>query len=176
MKYQQLLSYSRANIGDNFPATNKIISPHLFEVGCRWMFYRLNERDTQPHPPFNSSVNYLGYGLLKYGISFFFFLFSIWFFLKVNILLVPLSIVLFYLIEIHFLFLFPIMLDGIKNPVWTCIRQTYKTGILKALITTIPIGCYMMWGLLNITNPFRNWYIGCLAIITWYQNEVRNRL
>lgn len=173
MKYQQLLSHSKESIGTDFPVSNKIISFQVFEIGSRWMFARLNTGTTQS---FNSSVNYLGYGLLKYSISFLVFLFSAWLFLKVNLLLVPLSIVFFYLAEVHFLFLFPMVIDNVKKPVWTSVKQTYKIGVLNALITVIPIGCFMLWGLLHYKNPFRNWYIGCLAIIIWYQNEIRNRL
>ncbi|MBX2923750.1 MAG: hypothetical protein KF746_16220 [Chitinophagaceae bacterium] len=176
MKYKALLEQSRQNIGIDFPVSCRGISFQVFETGCRWMHQKLNDDAGERHRNFNSSINYLKYGMIKYGIAFFVFFFSLWQFSRISLFIAPLSIVLFYLVEIHFLFLFPFILDGIENPLWASLKQTYKTGIVTALITVIPIGLFMLYGLLNIRNPFRNWYIGCFAIIIWYQNEVKDRL
>ncbi|MBX3257452.1 MAG: hypothetical protein KF862_25225 [Chitinophagaceae bacterium] len=176
MKYKELLAQSRRNIGTGFPAGSQAISFQVFEVGCRWMHQKLNDDIGEKRQHFNSSINYLKYGMIKYGIAFFVFIFSLWQFSRISLFIAPLSIVLFYLTEIHFLFLFPLILDGIKSPLWVSLKQTYKTGIVTALTTVIPISLFMLYGLLNTRNPFRNWYIGCFAIIIWYQNEVRDRL
>lgn len=176
MKYKKLLEQSRQNIGTDFPESSQIISFQIFEVGCRWMHKKLNDNIVEKLQYFNSSINYRKYGMIKYSIVSFVFLFSLWQFSKISLFIAPLSIFLFYLAEIHFLFLFPFVLDGIKKPLWVSLKQTYKTGLVTALITVIPVSCFMLYGLLNIRNPFRNWYIGCFAIIIWYQNEVRNRL
>jgi len=176
MKYQNLISQSKINLEINPPNINGILSMNIFDEGAKWMFDKLNESKIDKELQFNQSVNFFAYGLLKYGISFFVFLFSAYLFLKVNLFLLPLSIIIFYLAEVHFLFLFPILIDNAENPIWTSIKQTYKTGILTTLTTVIPIGFFMVFGLLNFKDPFRNWYVGCLSIIIWYQNEIRNRI
>lgn len=176
MKYKQLIAQSKANLLLNPPNSNGVISLDVFRLGAKWMFDKLNEDTKEPQVQFNPSINYLGYGLLKYGISIVLFLFSAFVFYKVNLFFLPLSIILFYFSEIHFLFLFPLLIDRVENPILTSIKQTYKIGILTTLMNVIPIGLYMMLGLLNLKNPFRNWYIGCLSVIIWYRHEIRNRI
>ncbi len=176
MKYQQLLSQSKKSLEVHPPNANEMVSIKLFELGAKWMFDKLNENKINKDVQFNCSINFSAYGLFKYGISFVAFFFSAFLFLRFNFLLLPLSIVIFYFAEVHFLFLFPILIDNIKNPIWTSIKQTYKTGIIKAMLTVIPIGLFMMFGIIKFKNPWRNWYIGCLAILIWYKNEVRTRI
>ena len=96
--------------------------------------------------------------------------------IKIDVLLLPLSVVVFYLVEVHLLFLFPLLIDSVRHPVQVSIRLTYQTGLLNAMLTTMPIGFFMMAGLFNIKRPLRNWYIGSLAIIIWYNYEMGNRL
>jgi hypothetical protein len=176
MKYQYLIYQSKINLQADPPSINGVFSINIFKLGAKWMFDKLNENKNDKKLKFNHSINFFVFGLLKYGISFFAFLLSAILFSKINFFLIPLSIIIFYFAEIHFLFLFPILLDNVKKPIFTSIKQTYKTGVLTTLINVIPIGLYMIFGLLNIKAPFRNWYIGCLAIIIWYQNEIRNRI
>ena len=174
MKFNNLIFQSRANLEQNPNYINDVISLKVFDLGAKWMFERLNENNEEAK--FNNSTNYLNYGILKYGICFSAFLISAFVFLKINIFLTPISILVFYLFEIHFLFLFPLLIDKVQNPLWTSIQQTYKIGLLTTLVTVIPIGLYMVAGLIKLNDPFRNWYIGCLAIIIWYKNEIRNRI
>jgi len=176
MKYQHLISQSKINLQADPPNINGILSRNIFELGAKWMFDKLNENKIDKEVQFNQSINFFVYGLLKYGISFFVFLLSAILFFKINFFLLPFSIIVFYLAEVHFLFLFPILIDNVEKPILTSIKQTYKTGILTTLTTVIPIGFFMVFGLLNFKDPFRNWYVGCLAIIIWYQNEIRNRI
>ncbi len=174
MKYQQLLKQSKRILQENHLIIDGVISMNIFDIGAKWMFDKLHEHKSELK--FNQSINFTLYGLLKYGISFFAFLLSVFLFLKVNVLLLPLSIIIFYIAEVHFLFLFPILIDNIEKPIWTSIKQTYKTGMLITLLTVIPISFFMIYGLFNFKDPFRNWYVGCLSIIIWYQNEIRNRI
>jgi len=175
MKYQELISQSKT-ILKNTPQTKGIFSLKIFEIGAKWMFEQIKNLSIDNELQFNYSVNYLGYGLLKYGISLLFFGYSAFLFYNIHILLLPLSIVIFYLVEIHFLFLFPNLIYNIKNPIFSSIKQIYKIGIIQVLIAVIPIGIFMVFGLLNYKDPLRNWYIGCLSIIIWYKNEIRNRI
>ncbi len=176
MKYQILISQSKLNLEMNPLKIDKIDIFNIFESGAKWMFIKLNEDHGNSENKFNLEIHFLAYGILKYAISLIIFFLSAFCFLRINLFLIPLSIIIFYLVEVHFLFLFPILIDNYRRPVWTSIKQTYKTGLLTTLITTIPIGLYMVIGLLNLKNPFRNWYIGCLAVIIWYKNEIRNRI
>lgn len=125
---------------------------------------------------FEASGKYAVYGWMKYGLSLSAMIISMWFFMNVNAWLLPLSILVFYLVEVHFLFLFPLLIDDVSAPVWTSIQQTYRSGLFTSLLTVIPIGFYMIAGLLNVRDPFHNWHVGCLAVILWYKNEVRNRI
>lgn len=176
MKYQELISRSKQVIGEDFPLTNQIMSFQVFEIGSRWMHKKLFVGNEQQSPHFNPLIKYRSYGLFKYSIAFGVFFVSLWQLLKISVYIAPLSIILFYLVEVHFVFLFPIILEEKRNPLWVSIQQTYKMGIINALFTLVPIGFFMVYGLLNIKDPFRNWYIGCLSIVIWYQDEVRNRL
>jgi hypothetical protein len=176
VKFQQLIALSKANLTTNPTYINGVVSANIFELGAKWMFDHLNKGEINKEKHFNSSTNYFTYGLLKYGSCIFAFLLSVFLFAKLNYYLLPLSIIVFYLVEIHFLFLFPLLIDNAEKPIWTSIKLTYKMCILKSLVTIIPIGFYMVFGLFNLKAPFYNWYVGCLAIIIWYQNEVRNRI
>ena len=176
MKYQFLISQSKKYLQTKPPNIDGVLSLNIFQLGAKWMFDKLNENGVCNEIQFNQSINFFAYGLLKYGISFFVFLVSVFLLININFLLFPFSIVIFYLAEVHFLFLFPILLDNVEKPIWTSIKQTYKMGIFTTIITVIPIGFYMVFGLFNFKDPFRNWYIGCLSIIIWYQNEIRDRV
>ena len=176
MKAHQLILESKNDWKKSPDFINGVVSPKIFDLGAKWMFNKLNEKGNIEKRAFNDLTNYWAYGILKYGLCLFAFLISIFLFFKIHILLTPLSILVFYLFEIHLLFLFPLLIDNVKNPIWTSVKQTYKIGLFTALITVIPIGFYMVIGLFNFNNPFRNWYIGCLAIIIWYENDIRNRL
>jgi hypothetical protein len=176
MKFQYLISQSKANLQLNPPKSFGVFSLHIFRFGAKWMFNKLHEDKLDNHVQFNSTINYFAYGIVKYGISFILFLLSAIIFIKVNLFFLPISILLFYLSEIHFLFLFPLLIDNIENPILTSIKQTYKIGVLTTLLNVIPIGLFMLFGLLNYKDPFRNWYIGCLSIVIWYKDEIRNRV
>jgi len=97
-------------------------------------------------------------------------------FLNYAPLFIPLSIVVFYLFEIQFLFLFPLLIDNSKEPVRRGIREVFKIGIIRCLFTVIPIAFFMLLGLFHKRQRYRNWYIGCLAILIWYNDEVRTRI
>jgi hypothetical protein len=174
MNYITLLHSSKIYIDKNPFFISHPISFKIFSSGAKWMFGYLNEPITEKK--FDSTINFGLYGLLKYSVCFSFFFVSLILLFRINIFFTPLAILLFYFCEIHFLFLFPLLIDKTKHPILTSIKATYRTGILKCLITVIPIGIFMTAGLLNLKNPFKNWHLGCLAILIWYKNEIRNRI
>lgn len=171
MKFLRLIDQSKLKLAGKSQAT--VVSTSVFKSGAEWMFGHLNGKSDSR---FNRSAPYSAYGFLKYSISLFAFFVSAFLLFRINVWLVPVSIIVFYLVEIHFLFLFPLLMDNVKQPLLTSVRETYRTGIFTTLFNVIPIGIYMMMGLFRLKDPFRNWYIGCLAIVVWYNEEVRNRV
>ncbi len=174
MKFLHLLKESSIRFDLNKSNEKVMVNRNLFDLGAKWMFAKMNENNKSPYFKFDDSISFTKFGILKYGLS---ILGSItYLYIAGSYLFLPIAFVLFYVIEIHFLFLFPLLIDKVDNPLISSIKQTYKIGFLSVLFNVIPIGFYMMIGLLNFKMPYRNWYIGCLSIIIWYNNEVRNRV
>ncbi len=174
MKYRQLIYEAERHL-ETYPGY--LAGPALlavFNAGGQWMHCRLNELRNSSSIT-NSSIPYSVYGFMKYSICLFAFFLSIVALGKLSLILLPLSIIAFYIFEIHFLFLFPLLIDGVANPLKESVRLTYKVGFVKALVTVMPIGFFMVWGLLQPGQRFRNWHIGCMAVLIWYNNEVGNR-
>lgn len=149
---------------------------NMFPWGARWMYERLGELRPGRPMPFNPRTNYNLYGFIKYGSCLAISILSAWWLSGYHLLLTPLSLLVFYLCEIHFLFLFPLLIDNTPRPILTGIRSVYRIGIVKCLVTVIPIAIFMLAGLLRRKNNFRNWYIGCFAVLIWYNNEVTTRI
>ncbi|WP_156825819.1 hypothetical protein [Lewinella cohaerens] len=170
MNYQDLLLRSKVHLSQ-FPLEQEIdFMPLVFTKGAKWMTQRLNEIDKKQRN-FNSNVAYEYYGYLKYSFCFFCFIMSGLFFWTKASYLSPLSILVFYFFEVHFLFLFPLLIDGVEKPLARSIHMTYKMGIFYTMRTVIPIGFFMVTGLFNWRNPLQNWHIGCLAVLIWYTDE-----
>jgi len=152
-------------------------SPHIFATGARWMFAHLPAQS--PRSEFDESTDFGHYGRLKYGSSLLAMLAAavVGGLAGLPLLLVlPLAGLAFYVVEIHFLFLFPLLLDRVAHPLRASIRATYRVGFWKALVWTLTLAAFMLAGLLNRRRPWRNWHIGCLALIYWYRHEVRARV
>ena len=176
MNYKHLITASREHLA-KYPGHAPVSGPMtMFPGGARWMYDRLNELDGSDVRPFDPKINYSLYGYLKYGICLTGLSLACYWSFKFSMLLIPLSILLFYLLEIHFLFLFPLLIDRARWPVLNGIREVFRIGVIPCLLTVIPISIFMMTGLFRRKNSFRNWYIGCLSILIWYKNEVRNRI
>jgi hypothetical protein len=135
----------------------------------------MNDIDPANKISIDKAVSFHFYGYLKYGICLIGF-FTSFIYFNESIVYLPISILIFYFFEVHFLFLFPLLIDKIQNPIWKSIEITYKIGILRTMFLVIQIAIYMLLGIFDLKNPFKNWHIGCLCIIIWYQDEVRNRL
>ena len=176
MKYKYLIAAGREHLAD-YPGYEPVRGlTTMFPAGARWMHDRLAGLDKSNIRSWDPAINYNLYGFLKYGICMAGLLLSGWWFLVSAPLLLPVSILVFYLLEIQFLFLFPLLLDNSDKPIRNGIREVFKIGIINCLFTVIPIGFYMMIGLFHKRQRYRNWYIGCMAILIWYNDEVRARL
>ena len=146
-----------------------------FAGGGKWMQHQMNLLKPSDSVEIKPKVFTL-YGLFKYGTCLLAFAGSAFLCLKIHVLLLPLAVIFFYYAEVHFLFLFPLLIDGVKKPLLESIKFTYRTGIFRTMITTTVIASFMIAGLFNTRSPLRNWYTGCLAIIIWYNYETRNRV
>ncbi|HWK08354.1 MAG TPA: hypothetical protein VNS58_32230 [Puia sp.] len=176
MTYKKLIAAGKTHL-EKYPGQDPAPDPAtLFSAGARWMSDRLNQLDGNHTPAFNPHINYTLYGSLKYGICLLGCGLSGWWLSKYSMLLTPLSILVFFLLEVNFLFLFPLLIDNSATPVRGSIRAVFKIGILKCVFTVIPIALFMVVGLFRKRETVRNWYIGCLAILIWYNDEVRNRI
>ncbi|MBC6611438.1 hypothetical protein H8B15_10915 [Hymenobacter sp. BT507] len=176
MTVKSLLRQGAALFDQQPRQVHRVFSPRIFALGAQWMFSRL--RDNEPDAPagFDAATPFGWYGCFKYGISLLAFVGSWVALANVSVLLTPLAVLFFYVVEVHFLFLFPLLLDRTKQPLLTSIKATYRVGLVRALLGVLAIGGYMLSGLLNRRNPLRRWHIGCLSVLLWYQDEVRNRL
>jgi len=125
---------------------------------------------------FDASVPFTLYGLLKYFLCLSAFTLSFVLLLRISVFLTPLSVIIFYLAEVQLLFLFPLLIDGVNAPLLSSVKQTAKLGTVSALLIVMPIAFYMLTGLLNLRDPFRNWHIGSLAILILYLDETGDRI
>jgi hypothetical protein len=174
MKFKALLDAGEMHL-EKHPGYAPVSGPRMmFPQGARWMHDRLNELEGST-PSFDTGINYSFYGYLKYSICTCGLLTSAWWLSGFGWLFIPLSILPFYFLEIHFLFLFPLLIDHAEQPVTTSIREMFRIGVIRCLSTVIPVSIFMMTGLIFKKDRLRNWYVGCLAILIWYNNEVRNR-
>ena len=145
----------------------------VFSKGAAWMTARLNEMDNHKTTRFDPSIPFNAYGWFKYGLCISACIISAFLLFPLHFLLVPLSIVVFYFLEVQLLFLFPLLIDQVKQPILTSIKITYHLGVFKCMGTVMPIAFWMLWGIFSKNQPFRNWHVGALAILIWYKDEVR---
>lgn len=176
MYCQQLIRKSKMHLQKYSAATQAPTSIFVFTAGAAWICKRMNELDPEKPRIFNSRIHYEWYGILKYGIALLAFSISVYGFMKIHWAWLPVSVLVFYGIEILFLFLFPILLDQKPNPLRSSFKMTFHIGYLRALSVVVPIGLYMAMGLLRFKSPLYYWYVGCLAVVIWYDDEVRTRL
>lgn len=176
MKFYTLLRQANDFIKHSMNNNDRLSDVYAFDFGSKWMFDRMNEIIPNPSRYYDRNINYFGYGIFKYGLSIAISILFLIYFYHNNVFLLPLIVIVFYTIEVHFLFLFPILFDGKRNPLITSLRYTYQLGIIHLITNVIPIAIFMILGLFHFKNPFRNWLIGCVAILIWYKDEIRDRL
>ncbi|MFL5763111.1 MAG: hypothetical protein ACJ77K_04155 [Bacteroidia bacterium] len=173
MYYRELIKRS-AELYKKNEADSISLSVSVFQTGAQWMQQMMKQMD-EDTPDLDPAISFSKYGTLKYTLCLLAFFVSAFLFYKINRWLLPLSVLIFYMVEIQFLFLFPVLISRLPNPVSKSIQMTFETGTMKAIFTVIPIAAFMLTGLFNLRNPYRNWHIGSLAILIWYSDEVKNR-
>lgn len=173
MKCSELIRASRKLLNEKNCCSIPIRPLDSFNRGGEWMRMQMSELRLVSIP--DRDIPFTFYGLLKYGICLMACFVSALVLYQINPLIVPISIIVFYVFEVHLLFLFPLLIDGAERPIYSSIVATYKIGVFRALLAVMPIGFIMILGLLKREKRLENWYIGCLSVIIWYENEVRNR-
>lgn len=141
----------------------------IFSAGGIWMATVLAHirqqtvADTVQTIPFNS------YGVLKYGFALVSSAGAGALLYEVYPLLVPLAIFVFYWAEVQLLFLFPLLIDRVPHPIRESFRLTRQIGVGHAMSRVMPIAFFMLSGLCNRRDPLQRWYIGCAAVLRWYE-------
>lgn len=170
MNYRQLLELARSHEWQPIEKSQ----PMTFSSGAKWMHDQLEQIRNKPIV-FHPKLPYERAGIIKYGLSMSGMMVAAIGLWAIYPLLVPLSIVVFYLLEVQFLFLFPFLIDHSSHPFRASRAAIRRIGTLRALYVVLPIGVWMVLGLLRLHQPLRNWYLGCLAILIWYEHEVGDR-
>jgi hypothetical protein len=163
----------KLEINPNF--VNLVRFGNVFGDGANWMRFWMLELRPNAKLASMPTWKYTIYGIFKYVVSLLFFGVSALLLCQIKPILGLFSIFIFYFVEVHFLFLFPILIENEKKPICKSIKITYEIGLFNAVKTVIVIAFFMLIGLINFQNPLKNWYIGCLAVVIWYE-EITNRL
>lgn len=174
MTVWHLLSQSARQFAEQPAQVRRPFSRHIFGTGARWMFGQLPPAGPALASEFSEQTNFTFYGSLKYGGSLLAALLVAGALVKLRWWpLLPLAGLAFYLVEVHLLFLFPLLLDRVAHPLCRSVQATYRVGLLRALGWTLVIAAYMLTGLLAWRQPWRRWHVGCLAVTRWYHEEIR---
>jgi hypothetical protein len=142
----------------------------VFFHGAFWMAGLMADLRSDP-VEFPSSRPYGWYGIFKYALAVFFtLLFLLIAFYFKTYYLFPISILIFYLAEAQFIFLFPILIDNSSSPLVDSLRMTHRAGgTLSVLRILLSIALYMVSGGLTKNNFMKNWIIGCIMMVVWYE-------
>lgn len=176
MKFYNLLIKSKIHF-EKYPyVIEELQAVNIFNLGATWMHTRLQELRGYNIATFAEASHYNCYGVLKYLILVSCLFITSLMFYYIHVVLIPFTILIFYFVEAHFIFLFPLLIDSTKNPFQESIKLSYKIGIVKAFLNVMPISVFMIIGLFNYKKPLRNWYLGCLAVLIWYEEAIGNRV
>lgn len=160
MKWQDLLRRAETELeAGPFPYRD-------FTTGGAWMVAQFHQRwpGTLPSP----QPDYHRAGMIKYGCSLLVAGFVLALTAKLGLTALLLGGLSFYLTEVHFLFLFPLLAEGEREAYLNSIRITHEIGLLHCVLNVIPIALMMLLGLLSRRDPYRAWHIGCLAVVLWF--------
>jgi len=141
-----------------------------FPSAVKWMRLALQILRSKEIPERNIPYSFLGF--IKYGLAGFTFILYIIFIIHIKYyIFLPFAIVLFYGIEVQFLFLFPLAIDGISKPIYHSLNCKVKGGRFASIFGVIVIAIFMISGILPQKSFFRNWSVGCIAVLIWYEDS-----
>lgn len=144
-----------------------------FQSGAEWMALVMVTLRQQELPVVTCSFHQLGW--IKYSLAVIGAILFLMGVLALKLwLLVPVTILIFYAIEVQMVFLFPLALDGSLSPFRESLQWTRKAGgTLSAMLTVIPLAVVMLFGGWVGQGFIRSWSLGCLAVVLWYE-ELRH--
>ena len=175
MNAGQLLRLARAEMARN-PEVLSVqdLQKGVFSTGGKWMFHRMQMLQFDEKRIVQQLPNFAFYGLFKYALSGAAFLLALWLLWSLGWQYTPLSIVCFYIVEVQWMFLFPLLIDQSPAPLRESIAMTRNIRTINAVWVILPIGVFMLLGLFYWKNPLKHWYLGCLAVVIGYMVE-RNK-
>lgn len=148
---------------------NSIPSRPDFSSGAAWMHRALESLRGQSWPAVEH--NYPLLGGLKYGLALLAAL-PVWVgsCLAASGELACLGVLVFYAVEAQFVFLFPLAIDGSKQPFRDAPDWTRRAGgTLKVMSVVLPLAWRMLSGGFRGLGFARSWCLGCLAVVIWYE-------
>lgn len=139
-----------------------------FQSGAEWMALALGIlRHRKSHL---GNHNYHLLGITKYGVATIGGLLGLFLMYRFGWWLFPLPIILFYLLEAQFVFLFPLAIDQSPHLFKTSRLATQAAGgSLKVMLTVLQLAVWMVFGGFLGQGFIRAWTIGCLAVLIWYE-------
>ncbi len=143
---------------------------HGFGSGAEWMRLAMAEIRGEPLPQMREGFAWLG--CAKYtlaGVAALSALVLSWY---CHPLFMVLVVPAFYSVEVQWVFLFPVRLDGSPCP-WTESRRLMRrqAGTLTAMSLVLPFAWRMLTGGFQGHGFVRSWCTGCLAVVLWYERS-----
>ena len=139
------------------------------------MHCRLNEMDSKRIEGFPKNTDFAFWGVFKYLTAVILSSVTAFILFGLSVSAVPAAIFIFYLTEMFFLFLFPLLIDGCRNPFRENLRMLKKTGFFRSYFCLLTIAIYMISGIFSLSDPSRRWKIGCIAVLVWYSEIKQSR-
>ena len=142
---------------------------HGFRSGAEWM--RRAMETIRGCSIDESQADFHTLGIVKYGAASAVAVGWAFATLLLNVPLLALCAApLFYAVEAHGVFLFPVAIDGYTRPFCTARLWTVRAGgTLHVMTIVMPIAVGMLCGGLAGRGFRRSWCLGCLAICIWYE-------
>ena len=139
-----------------------------FSSGAEWMRLAMGELRGQPLPDSCGAFSWLG--CAKYTLASLAGLIAVGLGWYVHPALAILSIPAFYAVEVQWVFLFPVAIDGSQQP-WRDSRSLMRrhAGTIAAMSLVLPFAWRMLTGGFFGRGFVRSWCTGCLAVVLWYE-------
>jgi hypothetical protein len=150
------------------PRLETIPIQNIFQVGGQWMKKALKRMGVESLSRFKPPFQELGY--FKYGLA-------AWAALLAGCLLLQAgpwaastaALLVFYLVESQMVFLFPLSIEAVEDPIRESLRDVRRAGgNFKVMVTVMVLALYMVSGGFFRENLKKSWCIGCLAVLVWH--------
>lgn len=140
-----------------------------FHDGARWMRLAINSLRDESVPFIKENLNLLGcrkYLACSIGAT-------TWIAICVFLRLwscIPIAVIVFYLFETRFVFVFPLRLDQPANHLPHALLVRTSGGTMRIVWIIMAIAIVMVLGGVMGRGFVRSWCLGCGAVVIWYEN------